>query len=394
MAKKADRQDDSNECIRATADDEIKLNMDVVDKATEKVRPKNTNDQYRPKILEFKAFCRFKYAGEGETILTLEKVHNFLFYQAHRQKRKRMKDEEILIDHDGSKAEKSTFLYHIYACSLNVLCGTILVFIFKERTLYLFSRSTPFFIFKEHTMFLVSWNAPCVYFQGTYLYTVFKEHFKEQTSNGFVPLSSYETANNDPHGEEYTEPSLIFCVDEYQNININHDYKNHIMRGWSSFRAYLNALTYLLDHQKDRGHNYLPYGCLRKNGEIKKLIDLVKTRHVLLAKINFDESLKNASMRFQIVAKIPDIEEGFWKRNGIKKNFHCASLRDRYFYLFTITGIVRGESPIQAELSDMFSIVTWMKDHLVMMQLFLSCKFLKVEKNGSFFGVVRCVIKM
>jgi hypothetical protein len=129
------------------------------------------------------------------------------------------------------------------------------------------------------------------------------------------------------------------------------------MCGWSSFRAYLNALRYLLDHQKDCGQNSLPYGCLRKNGEIKKLMDLVKTRHVSLAKGNFDESLKNASMRFQIVDKIPDIEEGFWNINGIKKHLHFASLRDRYFYLFTITGIVRGESPIRAELSDMFSIV-------------------------------------
>jgi hypothetical protein len=62
--------------------------MDVVDKAIAKLRPKNTNDQYRPKIFECKAFCRLKYAGEGETILTLEKVHKFVFYQARRKKRK------------------------------------------------------------------------------------------------------------------------------------------------------------------------------------------------------------------------------------------------------------------------------------------------------------------
>jgi hypothetical protein len=146
MAKKADRQDDSTECHRATADDEINHNKYFVDKATAKMRPKNTNDQYRPKILEFKAFCRLKYAGEGETIVTLEKVHKFLFYQAHRQKRKRIKVPERMIDHDGSKAEKGMFLYRSYVCSLNVLCGTILEYImwnkpcvaFKERTLYLF----------------------------------------------------------------------------------------------------------------------------------------------------------------------------------------------------------------------------------------------------------------
>jgi hypothetical protein len=86
-------------------------------------------------------------------------------------------------------------------------------------------------------------------------------------------------------------------------------------------------------------------------------MDLVKTRHVSLAKSNLDESFKNASMRFQIVGRIPDIEEGFWKRNGIKKQCHCASICDKYFYLFTITGFVRVESPIRSELSDMFSIV-------------------------------------
>jgi hypothetical protein len=65
MAKKADLKEDSTDFITATSDDEINHNMDVVNKATAKLRPKNTNDQYRPKILEFKAFRRLKYAGEG-----------------------------------------------------------------------------------------------------------------------------------------------------------------------------------------------------------------------------------------------------------------------------------------------------------------------------------------
>jgi hypothetical protein len=140
-----------------------------------------------------------------------------------------MKGEEILIDHDGSKAEKGMFLYRSYACSLNALCGTILVLISRNTTCIYFQGAHHEFFFKEHTIFLFSRNTPCVYFQGTYSYTVFKEHFKEHVSNGFVPFSSYETASNDPHGEEYIEPSLIFCVDDYRKININHDYKNHIM---------------------------------------------------------------------------------------------------------------------------------------------------------------------
>jgi hypothetical protein len=56
-----------------------------------KLRPNNTNYQCRPKILEFKALCRLKYTVEGDTPVTLKKVHNFLFYQA--QKMKIMKGE-------------------------------------------------------------------------------------------------------------------------------------------------------------------------------------------------------------------------------------------------------------------------------------------------------------
>jgi hypothetical protein len=53
------------------------------------------------------------------------------------------------------------------------------------------------------------------------------------------------------------------------------------------------------------GHNSLPYGSLRNNGDMKKLMDLVKTRHIAVAKISFYDSFKNAYMRFQIVEKIP-----------------------------------------------------------------------------------------
>jgi hypothetical protein len=103
---KVDQQDDSTECLRVTADDEINQNMADVDMTTSTLRPKNNNDQYRINIIKFRALCHLKYAGEGDTTVTPEKAHKFIFYQAHRQNRKRMKGEERTIDHDGSKAEK------------------------------------------------------------------------------------------------------------------------------------------------------------------------------------------------------------------------------------------------------------------------------------------------
>jgi hypothetical protein len=189
--------------------------------------------------------------------------------------------------------------------------------------------------------------------------------------------------------------SELFDLAEYVKINTNHDYKTHRMNGWSSFKSYLNALTYLLDHQKYTGHNSLPYGSLRKNGDMKKLMDLVKTRHITVAKRNFDNSIKNASMRFQIVEKIPQIKEGFWNRNGHATQWHVASLRDRYFFLFTKGGLVCGESPIRAELSDMFSIVKKMKNHPVMMPILLLCKSWKEKPmQARLCGGALCAINM
>jgi hypothetical protein len=63
-----------------TADPEANRKIALVDQSTAVLGPKNTNDSYRPKILEFKAFCRLKYPGEGSATITLEKAHKFMFY--------------------------------------------------------------------------------------------------------------------------------------------------------------------------------------------------------------------------------------------------------------------------------------------------------------------------
>ena len=67
------------------------------------------------------------------------------------------------------------------------------------------------------------------------------------------------SAARDPYGEYSIVPRDLFDEIDYEKINKHHDYQNHVMNGWSSFKTYLNALTYLLDHQKDLGHNSLAY---------------------------------------------------------------------------------------------------------------------------------------
>jgi hypothetical protein len=156
--RKADRKEDSIEFLRLTADPEVNRNIAVVDKATSVIRPKNTNDSYRPKILEFKAFCKLKYPGEGSTTITLENAHKFMFYQAHSEKKKRLKGGERSIDHDGSKANKGMF--HILRLlnvpyiavverSIYYCCGTFYILQFWNVPYIIFIWNVPYIMFVD-----------------------------------------------------------------------------------------------------------------------------------------------------------------------------------------------------------------------------------------------------
>jgi hypothetical protein len=106
----------------------------------------------------------------------------------------------------------------------------------------------------------------------------------------------------DPPVEGYIGPSDLCELDAYVKINTNHE----IIKNPNEWLVVIQ----ILHHQQDMGHNYLPYKFLGECSDMKKLMDLAKIRHTKVAKSNFDDSIKNASMRFQIIEKIPQIEEG------------------------------------------------------------------------------------
>jgi hypothetical protein len=169
---KAYRKEDYNECLRLTADPEVNRNIALVDKATAVIRPKNTYDSYRPKILEFQALCRLKYPGEGSTTITLEKSHKFMFYQERCEKKKCLKGEERSMGHDGSKANKGTF--HI------LRLWNVPYIMFVERSIYYgcgtFDKlrlwNVPYIMFMERSIYYVCgtfhilclWNVPYIMF--------------------------------------------------------------------------------------------------------------------------------------------------------------------------------------------------------------------------------------
>jgi hypothetical protein len=75
-------------------------------------RRDNTSIAYDPKVLEFKRYCDCQYPHEPEFVRHLvspDKVYNFMFYQAHRDKRKPGRQKR-----DAPVSEFGAFSNHDY----------------------------------------------------------------------------------------------------------------------------------------------------------------------------------------------------------------------------------------------------------------------------------------
>jgi hypothetical protein len=98
-------------------------------------------------------------------------------------------------------------------------------------------------------------------------------------------------------------------------------------------------------------------GMIRKNKDVKELIKSVKSRKVRVMREMFAERLHTGALPFEVLLKLPQIEEEMWKLNSHSGPYAVSGLRDLFFLLFTKAGLLRGESLCHAELSDLFSMV-------------------------------------
>ena len=94
--------------------------------------------------------------------------------------------------------------------------------------------------------------------------------------------------------------------------------------------------------------------------KLSKVMLHVKQRKPRMDKKKFKENVNNESAPMEAVQHISAIEESFF-HNGISKTggnrvIHAA-LRDRFTFLATMCGLLRGETLFKAELSDVFRII-------------------------------------
>jgi hypothetical protein len=96
---------------------------------------------------------------------------------------------------------------------------------------------------------------------------------------------------------------------------------------------------------------------IRKNKDVKKLIKSAKSRKVRVTRDTFSERLDAGALPFELLLKLPQIEEEMWKLSSHSGQYSVSGLRDLFFLLFTKAGLVRGESLCHSEISDLFSMV-------------------------------------
>jgi hypothetical protein len=131
--------------------------------------------------------------------------------------------------------------------------------------------------------------------------------------------------------------------------------------GWEHFKQYFNAIVdiHARSHQRDvlgmSTPDLLPE-MIRKNKDVKKLINSVKSQKVRVTREAFAKRLDAGALPFEVLVKLPQIEEEMWKLNSHSGPYAVSGLRDLFFLLFTKACLVRGESLCHAELSDLLSM--------------------------------------
>jgi hypothetical protein len=102
-----------NTSLRNSTEGHIRKSIDYLNQAQDKDKPYIMISSWRPRVDEYKAMCFSIYGTERvPEMMTMEKVYNFLFLQAHRPTRAAgRKNKEDDLNTKGKTREACTFLF-------------------------------------------------------------------------------------------------------------------------------------------------------------------------------------------------------------------------------------------------------------------------------------------
>ena len=146
-----------------------------------------------------------------------------------------------------------------------------------------------------------------------------------------------------------------FDRDEFLSV-IQRDTCHEKPVAYDVVNQYLCAILKIWKKQVDMNANNLTKDQIRSE-QVTRLLNSVKTRKKTIARLNFEEKLESEFLPYLLVEKIPIIENKLFTRNSHSRKFCQSALRDRFCFLMTNGGILRGESLLNCELSDLCDLV-------------------------------------
>jgi len=126
--------------------------------------------------------------------------------------------------------------------------------------------------------------------------------------------------------------------------------------GYSQVNSYKAAIKRLYQHQELHNMTSFLWGHIWRS-DCEELMTHVKTRKKAMDKRNYKEKMDSSFTCFKAKGKEELIEKELWESGNVSSLRHAfPPIRHRFIFLFTTSGILRGESLYSAELSDCFSV--------------------------------------
>ncbi|KAI8834181.1 hypothetical protein BJ741DRAFT_565676, partial [Chytriomyces cf. hyalinus JEL632] len=125
---------------------------------------------------------------------------------------------------------------------------------------------------------------------------------------------------------------------------------------YEMLNQYYCSILKIWQGQVDMNANNLSKEQLRSQ-RVKMLLGSVQKRKKREAAANFEEKLDAEFVPYLLVNKIPRIEEELFRRSFHSSKRCLGALRDRFCFLMSNRGILRGKSLFKCELSDLCDLV-------------------------------------
>ncbi len=181
----------------------------------------------------------------------------------------------------------------------------------------------------------------------------------EEKLFGFLWYQAYR--NRRPRNLKHN----TFDVDDYERVVAAHppnrdtlfnqeDLQANNYPGYSTWEKARSAVMNLAMQQRSQSsNNSRPLDFKTDRLESLKRFVRIRTPHIKEAR--FDEKMDEKTTPYRMIEYVIPLETKFWEHRSHHLKESMVSLRNRLFYLFTLTGVLRGESMCRLCLSDLYT---------------------------------------